>query len=132
MICAAFALCTPCSAKTTPAISGLSRGAKNTNHPWSRRFFVVRAAARPVLEMTCAVPVLPQTSLPSMRVRRPVPLGELTTFHMPSRIADSFSGLTSTTDCGGGAGTGFHCVPSETALRMCGVMRTPPLPSVAA
>ena len=42
---------------------------------------------------------------------RPVPLGELTTFHMPSRIACSFSGLTSTTDCGGGAGTGFHCRP---------------------
>ena len=28
--------CSPCSAKMTPAICGLSRGAKNTNQPLSR------------------------------------------------------------------------------------------------
>src|ERR1700694_340476 len=31
--CAALPPCTPCSRNTTPAIFGLSRGAKNTNQP---------------------------------------------------------------------------------------------------
>ena len=55
----------------TPAISGLSRGAKNTNQPWSRRSRSVRPAAclPPLSEITCAVPVLPDTSLPGMRAR---------------------------------------------------------------
>ena len=84
---AAFGPWMPCSRKTTPAISGLSRGAKKTNQPWSRRStFLIRAAAmRPVFEMTCAVPVLPQTSCPSIRARPPVP-APLTTH--PHPVAD--------------------------------------------
>ena len=46
---AAFALWIPCSRNTTPAISGLSRGAKKVNHPWSRRFLVLlEALVRPL------------------------------------------------------------------------------------
>ena len=85
---------------------------------------------RPAFEITCAVPVLPQTSWPSIRARPPVP-PPLTTIHMPSRIAWSFSGVTSIFDCGGGAGTGFQPSPSSTALTRCGVTRVPPLASVA-
>ncbi len=52
--------CSSCSPKMTPAISGLSFGAKKTNQPWSRRSrsVVPRAACRPWFEMTCAVPGL--------------------------------------------------------------------------
>ena len=66
-----------------------------------------RPRPRPVFEMTCAVPVLPETSWPAMRARPPVP-APLTTIHRPSRIACSFSGSMSTFDCGGGGGTGFQ------------------------
>ena len=111
MIDAALALWTPCSTKTTPAISGLSRGAKNTNQPWSRRSFPLLAAAtRPLFEMTCAVPVLPHTSCPGIFARPPVPPA-LTTIHMPSRMAWSFSGVTSIFDCGGGSGTRLPAFP---------------------
>src|SRR5687767_5151579 len=56
--------CSPCSAKITPAICGLSRGARNTNQPWSLRFLEVfpLAALAPSSEITWAVPVLPETS----------------------------------------------------------------------
>ena len=40
--------------------------------------------------------------------------------------------MTSIVDCGGGSGNGFSPLPSSTALMMCGVMRVPPLASVAA
>ncbi len=114
---AAFGPWMPCSRNTTPAICGLSRGAKKTNQPLSRRSFPLRAAAmRPAFEITCAVPVLPQTSCPSIRARPPVP-PPLTTIHRPSRIAWSFSGVTSICDCGGGGGTGFQPSPSSTALQ---------------
>ena len=90
---AAAVPCSPCSANTTPAIRGLSRGAKNTNQPLSRRSFrCMPAAARPLFEMTCAVPVLPQTSLPGICATRAVPPA-LTTIHSPSRIAWRISGL---------------------------------------
>ena len=36
---------------------------------------VPRAACRPSIEITCAVPVLPATSRPGMRARPPVPVG---------------------------------------------------------
>ena len=42
-------------------------------------------------EITCAVPVLPETSWPWIRARPPVPPA-LTTIHSPSRMACSFSG----------------------------------------
>ncbi len=90
-----------------------------------------RAAARPWFEMTWAVPVLPETSWPAMRARPPVP-APLTTIHMP--VADRLRAspaVTSIFDCGGGAATGFHPVPSSTALSRCGVTRVPPLASVA-
>src|SRR5882762_4856500 len=83
------------------------------------------------LEMTCEVPVFPQTSCPSIRARPPVP-APLTTPHMPCRIASSFSGVTSTFDWGGGGGTGLSPVPSSIALTRWGVMRVPPLAIVAA
>ena len=90
-----------------------------------------RAAARaPWFEITCAVPVLPDTSLPAIRALPPVP-APFTTIHRPSRIACSFSGSMSTFDCGGGAGTGFQPLPSSTAFSRCGVTRVPPLASVA-
>src|SRR5690606_13512700 len=65
----------PCSAKTTPAICGLSRGAKKTNHPWSRTSRPrLAASARFCSEMLAwAVPVLPATSRPTICARRPVP-----------------------------------------------------------
>ena len=47
---AALALWMPCSRKTTPAISGLSRGAKKVNQPWSRRFVVLFAGGEASLE----------------------------------------------------------------------------------
>ncbi len=121
----------PCSRKTTPAIRGLSRGAKNTNQPLSRRSFPLReAAARPWFEMTCADPVLPHTSFPAMRAVPPVPAA-LTTIQRPSRMAPSISGFISIVDCGAGVGTGAQPLPVSSALMRCGVTRTPPLASVA-
>ena len=78
----------PCSTNTTPAICGLSRGAKNTNQPLSRRSLSVLplAACAPSSEITCAVPVLPDTSRPAIRASPPVPV-PFTTIHRPSRIA---------------------------------------------
>ena len=76
------------------------RTSRDRGGSWSSR-----AAARPWFEITCAVPVLPQTSLPGIAARLAVPLPPLTTSHIPSRIACSFSGDTSTCDCGAGSGT---------------------------
>ena len=80
--------CMPCSRNTTPAICGLSRGAKNTNQPWSRTSilpFVRRRAPglrdhlrRPGL----AADVLARRCARGRRCRPP-----LTTTHRPSRIA---------------------------------------------
>ena len=113
---AALEPCSPCSAKMTPAISGLSRGAKNANQPWSRRSISVRPAAAlpPCSEITCAVPVLPETSRPATRARPPVPL-PLTTIHSPSCSAAMVSGL-SLTPCGGGWSTGRQPPPSLVAF----------------
>ena len=90
---------------------GLSRGAKNTNQPLSRRSrLALRAARRPWFEMTCAVPVLPATSLPATRARPPVPRA---VDHHPHPVANrlQLSGVMSTFDCGGGAATGFQPLP---------------------
>ena len=46
----------------------------------------------PAFEMTCAVPVLPDTSCPGILRRAARAARSLTTIHMPSRIACSFSG----------------------------------------
>ena len=48
-------------------------------------------AALPAFEITCAVPVLPETSCPSIRARPPVP-APLTTTHSPSRIGRELLG----------------------------------------
>ena len=71
-------------------------------------------------------------SFPATRARPPVPL-PLTTIHIPSRIACSFSGVMSNFDCGGGPGTAFQPspLPSSIALTRCGVTRVPPLAIVA-
>ena len=123
--------CSLCSPKTTPAISGLSRGAKNTNQPWSRRSRSVRPAAclPPCSEITCAVPVLPDTSLPGMRARPPVP-APLTTRNKPSCSALIVSGFSCTRDFGAGGGTGFQPLPSSTAFSSCGTKRVPPFATV--
>ena len=112
--------------------SGCRAARRTTNQPLSRRSLrFPRAAARPWFEITCAVPVLPATSLPCDRALVPPVPPPLTTIHMPSRIACSFSGSMSNFDCGGGVGTGFQPLPSSTALTRCGVTRVPPLASVA-
>lgn len=123
--------CSACSASTTPAIWGRSRGAKNANQPWSRRSrSVLPAAARPPSsEMTCAVPVFPATSRPSRRARPPVPAA-LTTIHNPSCSAATVSRL-SCAGPGGVEGCVFHPLPSSMALRTWGVMRWPPFATAA-
>ena len=114
--------CTPCSANTTPAISGLSRGAKNTNQPWSRRSHLARrrCAAR-VARSPARFRSCPQTSCPAMRARPPVPAA---VDDHPQPVVDGLRASpasSSTVDCGGGAGTGFQPLPSSTALTRCGV-----------
>ena len=101
-----------CRARGTPRRQSPGcRAARRTRTSRGRagRVSSCRASRRPVFEITCAVPVLPQTSLPSIRARPPVP-PPLTTPHIPSRIACSFSGVTSTVDCGGG---GRHRLPAR-------------------
>ena len=109
--------CSPCSAKTTPAMRGSSRGAANTNHPWSRRSRsdVPAAALLPDSETTCAVPVLPMTSRPCRRARRAVPT-PFTAIQSPWRTAATVSGSSSTTD-GAGNSTLRRTVPSSSDPR---------------
>ena len=56
-------------------------------------------------------------SFPATRARPPVPL-PLTTAHIPSRIACSFSGVMSNFDCAGGVGTGFQPLPLPSSDRL--------------
>src|SRR2546426_9945167 len=81
--------------------------------------------------MTCAVPVLPDTSYPLICALCPVP-APLTTRNRPSRIACSLAGSSAACDFAPGRGTGFQPLPSSTALSRCGVTRVPPLASGAA
>ena len=85
------------------------------------------AALAPVSEMTCAVPVLPETSRPSIS-RAAAGAGAVDDQPQPVvHRARRSTASSSTVDCGGGGGTGFQPVPSSTALSTCGVYRVPPL-----
>jgi hypothetical protein len=81
------------------------------------------------MEMTCAVPVLPETSRPSSLARPAVP-APFTASHSPSCSAASVPGRNATRSATAGAGTGFQPLPSSTALITCGVTRVPPLATV--
>ena len=87
------------------------------------------AAARPLREMTCAVPVLPETSRPIIRARPPVP-APFTTSHRPWCTALTAAGDIATFESGSETGHGFQPFPSSTALISRGAQRVPPLATV--
>ena len=120
--------CSECSAKTTPAISGLSRGAKNTNQPWSRRSRSVRpGSALAALErdhLRRAGLARHVAALRSARCRPCPP--PFTTIHSPSWMRVEVSGLNVTRDFGSG---GRHRLPPaarrRSARTRCGVRARP-------
>ena len=79
------------------------RAARRTRRSRGRARPFARRRLAPVSDTTCAVPVLPDTSLPSMRARPPVP-APLTTSQRPSRTACRSSWLSETLARGAGGG----------------------------
>ena len=124
--------CSPCSTKMTPAISGLSRGAKKTNQPWSRRSLpdarrggasLVRDHLRRAGLAGHVVPVDARAAAGAAAVHdHPQPVvNRLQLLRLeiaPSTAAAAPAPASSP-------------LPSSTALSRCGVTRVPPLASVA-
>ena len=129
---AALALWMPCSRKTTPAISGLSRGAKKVNQPWSRRFRVLFRAAQTSLEgddlrgAGLAADVLAGNRRAPRRAGAAV-------HDQPHAVADRLQLLRRHLDLRlrRRRRHGLQPLPSSIALTRCGVTRVPPLASVA-
>src|SRR5688572_8728206 len=80
--------------------------------------------------MTCAAPVLPETSRPSTRPRPPAPAA-FTTIHNPPARARNLSGLDWVASAAAGGFIVTHPLPSSTALTTRGVTRLPLFATVA-
>ena len=115
--------------------SGLSRGAKNTNQPWSRRSRSVcpARASRPGSEMTCAVPGLARHVAARRCGRaRPVP-GAV--HDQPQAVVERRHASRASSAAAErrrrAAAPAASPLPSSTAVTRCGTTRVPPLATVA-
>ena len=105
---------------------------KQTSHGPLRSRSLPTDASRPAKEMTCAVPVFPTTSRPSIRPRRPDP-SRLTTIH---KLCITFPIVSWDIGAGDDAAPRApkriwrHPVPSLYALSNCGVTLSPPFANV--